>query len=146
MKNYNLFLDDIRDPLNMQHMSHVGHYIKYYQLLEWIVVRNYNEFVKCINERGIPDVVSFDHDLAQDHYVPSRVWGTRQLYEEYVRKNVPKEKTGMDCARYLFDFCAAADDMPSTVLVHSMNPYGSENIKAYWEQFKRYMQNKSTQN
>ena len=36
----------------------------------WIVVRNYDEFVKKINELGLNniDVISFDHDLAPEHY------------------------------------------------------------------------------
>ena len=49
---YNLFLDDI------------GNYNTFLQdTRTWVTVRNYNEFVKTITERGIPSYISFDHDL-----------------------------------------------------------------------------------
>ena len=46
---YRIYLDDVRTPIDK----------------DWIVVRDYDEFVKKINEIGIPNIetVSLDHDL-----------------------------------------------------------------------------------
>ena len=33
----------------------------------WDVVRNYNEFTEYILKNGIPDLISFDHDLGEEH-------------------------------------------------------------------------------
>lgn len=60
--SYNLYLDDFRDPID----SAFYRKEKVYAELDWIVVRSYNEFVKKVEELGIPDVVSFDHDLGGD--------------------------------------------------------------------------------
>ena len=51
-----LYLDDQRTPTETIPGYH-----------PWNVVRNYEEFTKWIIENGIPDLVSFDHDLAEEH-------------------------------------------------------------------------------
>jgi hypothetical protein len=59
---YNLYLDDSRDPIDSA--FYTGNIL--YSTLTWTVVRNYDEFVKIITERGVPDAISFDHDLGQE--------------------------------------------------------------------------------
>ena len=51
MEYIKLYLDDIRNP----------------KTDGWIIVRSYNEFIKWIEVNGIPDEISFDHDLAHEH-------------------------------------------------------------------------------
>ena len=34
----------------------------------WTVVKNYRQFVEYITNNGLPEVISFDHDLADEHY------------------------------------------------------------------------------
>ena len=48
--SYKLFLDDERFPVDPEN---------------WIIVRNYFEFMNVLNEMGPPAYVSFDHDLGQ---------------------------------------------------------------------------------
>ena len=48
---YNLFLDDIRFPLDI------------YPNEEWVIVRDFDQFKSYIEENGLPDMVSFDNDL-----------------------------------------------------------------------------------
>ena len=71
LKYYNLFLDDIRQPSDC---------LKYltderYSTEEWIIVRSHEEFVQLIQrkwtEREFVRLVSFDHDLNDEHYDPS---------------------------------------------------------------------------
>lgn len=54
---YKLFLDDIRDVSNIYPTLNND---------DFIVVRNYTDFINCINERGVPNFISFDNDLGLD--------------------------------------------------------------------------------
>lgn len=111
---YNLFLDDIRYP------ETAFNYMKDLRYLqsEWIIVRNYDEFKCVIDNRGIPEIVSYDHDLAEEHYEPS-TWSDDTV--EY------REKTGLDCAKYLIEVLDG-EHHPDWI-VHSWNPVGKKNIE-----------------
>jgi hypothetical protein len=74
--SYNLFLDDYRMPKDAFAYMH----LKIYLDVEWIVVRNYQAFISLIEGKGIPDMISFDHDLADEHYDKEIVQG--QTYDE----------------------------------------------------------------
>lgn len=103
--SYFLFLDDIRDVKDVTWRNIPPG--------NWVTVRNYDEFREEITNRGIPCFVSFDHDLADNHY------GGK--YDE---------KTGASCARWLANYCFENNlDLPKYE-VHSMNPVGSENIRS----------------
>ena len=103
--SYNLFLDDERMPTEVT-WENIPHTV------EWTIVRNYREFCHILESKGLPEMVSFDHDL-QD-YSP----------------HYPKERTGLDCARYMINFCRAHDlDLPNQYWVHSMSPVGRMNIR-----------------
>lgn len=98
--SYKLYLDDIRQPPDS----------------EWVVVRDYDEFVHVIQTQGIPDLVSFDHDLAMIHY-----GGGVESFSYH-------EKTGDDCAKFLLEECRRKKVEPPAYKVHSMNPVGAQNI------------------
>jgi hypothetical protein len=122
----NLFLDDIREAADAyEYMHHrIGDESLKYQNLEWQVVRNYDQFVKWINDNGMPDLVSFDHDLADEHYEIVCACGSSEDFPEEF-----EEETGHDCVLYLIEYAKdhPAEKFPE-VMVHSMNPYGSERI------------------
>lgn len=138
MKKYNLFLDDIRDP-------HVcATYMRnpdFYLINEFVVVRNYDQFVKTITEKyeagEFPDAISFDHDLADEHYRPS-MYDKDRHYSNYYTDGTFKEKTGYDCALWLVDFCIKNAEMLPRYIAHSMNPVGAENIVKLLENFHRF--------
>lgn len=67
MKNNKLFLDDIRIPKDAINLI-PSSFNKFYWENDWDVVKNYNEFVQYIEVNGVPEFVSFDHDLADFHY------------------------------------------------------------------------------
>ncbi len=117
--SYNLFLDDIRIPP----MAYGIVPFEGYRTLSWIIVRDYEEFVKCISDRGLPEIVSFDHDLADEHYTQSAVY---------------TERTGDSCARWLVEYCVLHGYGLPDWYVHSMNPIGRENIKSTLQSFERY--------
>lgn len=124
---YNLFLDDIRQPWEAGNYMYPVEVRSLYRLKEWIIVRNYKEFVHCINENGLPNLVSFDHDLADIHYDPA-TWTESFKYQE---------ETGYDCAKWLVDYCIENTLKLPNFLVHSMNPVGRDNIKRYLENYKQ---------
>ena len=122
-----LYLDDERTP----HHSHGFH-----------VVRNFAEFVDYIVCNGIPDVISFDHDLGENHYkLKDEQW---TLYPKLVEDgqvdlNVFGE-TGYDIAKWLVEYCEENGLKLKDTYVHSMNVVGAQNIA--WALNEHYQKNK----
>jgi hypothetical protein len=104
----------------------------------WEVVRTANAFVDYIMRNGIPDYISLEHDLHEEHYqdfLEHQAKGIMAIsYESFTHK------TGYDCARWLVSFCEAhlksGGDMTNPRLrlhavgVHALNPAGTQNIIA----------------
>lgn len=128
---YNLFLDDFRHPYDcVAYMRDPAKYAKW----NWVVVKNYDEFVKKIEADGLPVFISFDHDLADEHYDNTMYKGVEEYnkkYEEFT------EKTGYDCAKWLVDHCMDTDQRLPDFEVHSMNPAGGQNISSLLNNFKK---------
>ena len=122
-----LYLDDVRTPIeNLPNAE------------PWVVVRNYDEFVDYIEANGIPDVVSFDHDLAKEHM---NDYYDQMLKEGYQTPDYAsyKEKTGLDCARYLITYSIKTNTPIKSCVVHSHKPVRSMNIKNEINSFKKHM-------
>lgn len=122
-----IFLDDVRSPRDCTAYMYkrIGDRDSIY-LGDWMVVRNYDEFVDAVKD-NIDTIthVSFDHDLSTDHYDPSMYDDDGSYNDLYTTF---KEKTGYECAKWMKDFYSEkAMDLP-TILVHSMNPVGVKNI------------------
>ena len=109
-----LYLDDVRTPIAE----------------DWIVARNYEEFVSQIklHTLGKFEVISLDHDLGETAMVEYY----NNVKENYIidYSNIT-EKTGYDAAKFL-----VAESMNSgiplpQIYVHSANPIGSANILGY---------------
>jgi hypothetical protein len=84
----------------------------------WHIARNFYDAVWYVTNYGLPYQISFDHDLGS-----------------------PQNMTGYDFAKWL---CAYIEDyeldFPEDFEyhIHSQNPVGAENIRAFMESFKRY--------
>lgn len=111
---YHLFLDDERNLSDVTWVT-LPSKINF----NWIVARNYDEFVKTVLSFGIPEFVTFDHDLADIIYAP--------------------EKTGYDCCKWLVEFCEERQVKFPEFEVHSMNPVGAERIHSYIESAKKHL-------
>lgn len=126
MKTYNLFLDDERVPLTA--FNYTGNDL--YRSESWKVVRTYESFVSQLklmkHFQYNPKIISFDHDLADEHYQIGQESGFTQF--DYSKA---KEKTGLDCAKFMCDFFHQHKIPFPTILIHSMNPVGRENIEKY---------------
>ena len=130
--NKKLFLDDVRIPKDAIGLV-PSKYNQFYWENDWIVVKNYDEFVQYILLNGLPDFVSFDHDLADFHYDFKPEDYDNMSEEEMILKFGSMEKTGLDCSKFLVDYCIEYDKELPSYLVHSANPSGKENIEKYLE-------------
>jgi hypothetical protein len=99
-----LFLDDERLPYDSS----------------WDVVRSFNSFVEYIERNGVPDIISFDHDLASEHYPGAGIELNPLPYDKY------QHKTGYHAALWLLE--TGKIDQLKEAWVHSMNPVGRVNI------------------
>ena len=135
-----LFLDDIRIPKDAIGLV-PSNMNQFYWENDWDVVKNYSEFCDYIQKYGSPDFVSFDHDLADDHYNDlffDENWSKNDTdvvlkYDDY------KEKTGYECAKWLVDYCLENGLQLPDYVVHSANPVGKKNIESYLLNAKKHL-------
>ena len=133
-----LFLDDYRIPLDcMQYMyTRIGSGQSIYLERDWDIVTNYPEFVKYILDYGVPDLISFDHDLADGHYHKNMQQGVLNYESEDFEKD--EYKTGKHCAEWLCNYCLENKLTFPRYIVHSMNKVGTENIISYIENYIKH--------
>ncbi len=125
--NYDLFLDDIRFPSDVTWVRLPD--------CEWTIVRSYEEFRDAIWNLGIPNIISYDHDLSMEHYENyHKVNEQGGLVIDY---NQFKEKTGYDCCKFLVNQCNKLNVKHPDFIVHSMNPVGVKNIISYVESYNK---------
>ena len=113
-----IYLDDVRTPVQD----------------DWIVVRNYDEFVSKIRLIGLDniEVISLDHDL-----------GDSAMFEYYnnVKDNYQldytniDEKTGYDCCKFLVSESMSKNIPLPQIYVHSANPIGAHNMMGYIDNY-----------
>lgn len=98
-----LFLDDVRPTPN-------GFYRVY----------DYKGFTGFILKNGMPDFISFDHDLGEG-------------------------RSGFDCAKFLVEYCLDHNIPWIHFQVHSQNPVGKQNIESLLHNFNKIMNSGSLQ-
>jgi hypothetical protein len=114
-----IYLDDVRTPTDVEN---------------WVVVRNYEEFVDKVNKIGLENIelISLDHDLGDS---AMREWH-KNVYNNYeLNYDNITEKTGMDCTKWLVE--KWLDGSPVVeVVVHSANAIGSANMMGYINNYR----------
>lgn len=115
---YSIYLDDIRTPIDP----------------EWIVVRNYDEFVSKITELGLENIklISLDHDLGDSAMME---WHNNVYSNFTLDYSNIKEKTGMDCTKWLVEQWMNGAPV-CHVAVHSANAIGAANMMGYINNYK----------
>jgi len=113
-----IYLDDVRTPVDK----------------DWVVVRNYDEFVSKVNEIGLEniDLISLDHDLGDS---AMNEWIYRVTKNYTINYDKITEKTAMDCTKWLVN--QWMDGKPVVdVVVHSANAIGSGNMTGYINNYR----------
>lgn len=141
-----LWLDDIRNPFIPQYINQYPILKNSYHKmknggLNIIWVRDFNEFIQWIDYNNeLPDYISFDHDLADEHYTPPKYWDDYQAsknYQQEKEKNY-QEKTGLDCAKWIVEYCLYNKTSLPKYFSHSANPVGRDNILNLLNNFKKH--------
>lgn len=106
----NIYLDDVRAPIEG----------------EWVIVRNYKEFVEKIDEIGLENIelISLDHDLDE---TAMREWRNHTYYNYSINYDRIEEPTGLHCAMWLIEQWNTGNPVVD-VVTHSVNAIGSGNI------------------
>jgi len=131
--NVFLFLDDIREPQQAYPYTRQSMFIH----KEWEIVRNFDEFKQHIETRGMPEFISFDHDLADSHYTPEYLWSDYEKSKEWQDAQTHTEKTGYECAKWLVAYCIENEIALPDYYCHSANPVGKDNIYNLLDKFKK---------
>lgn len=97
--SYKLFIDDERSPPDET----------------WVVTRSSYDALDYIETNGMPNFISFDHDLGG-------------------------EDTTMVFLKKLVEYVWNGTDSPPDYKVHSANPVGSQNIISFMESWKKSLQ------
>ena len=127
-----LWLDDERNPWHdIESRVPKGKYE-----IHW--VKDYNEFTNWILKNGLPHLISFDHDLHDEHYTPSEFWHDYEASAKYQDEQNYTEKTGMNCAWWLIGFCSENKIPLPLTNVHSANPPGADNIRGLLKSYRRH--------
>lgn len=106
-----LWLDDLRNPTQAQFRVWITLIFGEDVKVTW--VKDYDEFVTYLTENSMPDGICFDHDL-----------GT--------------ELTGLDCAKWLIEYCMNNAVRLPKYFVHSQNPIGRDNIQGYLDNYLKF--------
>ncbi|MES2287539.1 MAG: cyclic-phosphate processing receiver domain-containing protein [Bacteroidota bacterium] len=128
-----LWLDDYRDPNELK--DGIKHWLVFSPVrgtyeVHW--VKDYKEFTGWITKNGLPTGICFDHDL-------SDFQAFKNNYPELMSdvELPPEEKTGMDCAKWLVDYCIDNNQELPLFTSQSGNPVGRENILTLLTQFEK---------
>jgi hypothetical protein len=118
--SYNLFLDDKRTPQkHLTYLLGINGFGNLYTELEWVIVKSFDEFLVTITERGLPDRISFDHDLgnSNDIVLPD----------------------GNDCCKWLIEYCLN-NNLPfnTECKYHSANPEGITNMQNKMNNLRKF--------
>lgn len=96
MISYYVFLDDERFPPN--------------DGKPWVIIRKFEDFIWHVARHGLPEFVSFDHDI--------------QDFKD------DEERTGYTCVQWLIEYMMDNNiKKPIDFYVHSQNPIGKKNIE-----------------
>jgi hypothetical protein len=118
INKYKIYLDDVRVPIDP----------------EWIVVKNYDEFVSKVTEIGLDNIelISLDHDLGDTAMME---WYTNVVRNYTLNYDNITEKTGMDCTKWLVEQWMEGAPV-CEVKVHSANAIGAANMMGYINNFR----------
>ena len=122
MNKYSLFLDDTRQPKDVT-------WIKLPKQ-DWVVVKNADEFMTYIKLHGIPARISMDCDLCNEHY--GFDWANSNTK--------PEQLSGVDCVKWLINYCEEHNHQFPAYTLHTMNPVGKYDMEKCIQDYLKHKQ------
>ena len=95
---YKLFIDDERWPID--------------DGTQWVIARSSADAISAVEILGVPEYISFDHDLGGDDTSIKFIWW---MIDAYLDERITS--------------------FPTQYYVHSQNPIGSANIRSLMDSF-----------
>ena len=126
---YYLMLDDLRSIQEARNTGRVYNRDGHVAILpdqEWTLVRCYTEFKTVVKCRGLPVMVSFDHDLCPEHF----------------RHHPSAVKNGADCMKWLYGYCQKHRLFFPEWFVHSTNQLASASMQGFMKAAEGSLKNK----
>ena len=125
-----LWLDDVRNPVERDWLvfSPIGRDV------DVVWVKSYFEFTTWIEKNGLPDAICFDHDLGEDESIERVKRGLSKRQARILKKEA---KSGMDCAKWLVEYCIDNKLSLPKYNIQSANPVGKENIDSLLKNFTK---------
>ena len=116
-----IWLDDVRDPLTNDWLvfSPIGRDVN----VVW--VKSYYDLTIWIEKNGLPDAICFDHDLGEDVAIERIKKGLSKRQARLLKRGT---MNGMDCAKWLVEYCIDNNLPVPRYNIQSANPIGKENI------------------
>lgn len=100
----------------------------------YILVKSYSEFLECIlnnynsPDKFLPDFISLDHDLADEHY---RYSNSNDIpYYKFINPS------GWHCLKWFLNFLSENKLNKPVIVCHSFNEQGKKNIKKLLREYK----------
>lgn len=140
---YNLFLDDERIPYSSDRDVKNAFAVTknpIYYTTHWEIVRNYYQFVEMIEKNGLPNLISFDHDLGKKYKredVPAKFLSDDKNDSTILNT----EKTGYDALKWLCEYCLDHNQDLPEIYLHTANEVGFVNMRDYIKSFKKIRNN-----
>lgn len=125
-----LLLDDERTPVDV--FGYTNEPV--YNYPNWIIVRNYDEFVDHITSNQMPKIISWDHDLGGLDETVEPIedpMEKQEIWDDYHTQN-NRVKTGYDCMKWMVDYCFDNKIIFPRILIHTQNTVGYDNILYYY--------------
>lgn len=124
-----IYLDDVRTPIDK----------------DWIIARNYDEFVKIVKTYGLENIktISLDHDLGD---TAMKEWHKNVYHNYTLNYDNITEKTGYDCAKWLVEYCMEKNLPIPKFNIQSANPTGKMNIHSFLKNYQKFYDNNNSNN
>lgn len=133
MKNNKfIWLDDLRDPFVSNWLvEYAPEYFNYLENIIWI--KNYNDFKKWITVNGLPHKIAFDFDLGEDI---AKELVSKGMNKKLARMKKKESKNGLDCAKWLVQYCISKNLNLPLWIIQSANDFGKKEIQIYLRDFE----------
>lgn len=130
-----LWLDDLRSPFEQDWMNWLAQYSPIEQPYEVVWVKSYEQFVDWIKKNELPDGIAWDYDLGSDI---AREKVKNGMSKTQARKEKRGTKNGLQCAKWLIEYCRENKFELPPYVMQSANEDGKKLIDELLKSFIKH--------